>query len=128
MTIEALEYLNNQLSDLGIPYEFMEWNSDLQFPFFIGEYTETEPVNEDGYLESTMILTGTTNTSFLDLENVKETIRNHFTAEGKETILESGSGLAVSYAGAFAIPSEDETIHRLQINLRIPEWRVDNNE
>ena len=127
MTIEALEYLNNELSDL-LPYEFMEWNSDLQFPFFVGEYTEPEPVNEDGYLESTMVLTGTTNTSFLDLETAKDTIRKHFTAEGKEQILESGSGIVVSYAGAFAIPSEDETIHRIQINLRIQEWRVDNNE
>ena len=63
-----------------------------------------------------------------DLETAKDTIRKHFTAEGKEQILESGSGIVVSYAGAFAIPSEDETIHRIQINLRIQEWRVDNNE
>lgn len=127
MTIEALEYLNNKLSEL-IPYEFMEWNSDIQFPFFVGEYTETEPMNEDGYLESTMMLTGTTNTSYLDLETEKESVMKCFPPEGTQEVLESGSGIAVSYAGAFAVPSEDETIHRIQINIRVQEWRVNNNE
>lgn len=123
MTIDALEYLNNKLSEL-MPYEYMDWNQDITFPFFVGEVTEVEPINEDGYVESTMIITGTTNTNYLDLEEVKENIREHFPVEGTAGILKDGSGIVVSYAGGFAIPSEDETIHRIQINLKVQEWRV----
>ena len=47
MTIEALQYMNDCLESLSIPYEFMQWTKDLSFPYFIGEYTEVEPLDED---------------------------------------------------------------------------------
>ena len=48
MTVEALQYINDCMESLSIPYEFMQWTKDLSFPYFIGEYTEVEPLDESG--------------------------------------------------------------------------------
>lgn len=124
MTNEALRKVNSMLSEM-VPYEYMTWKSDIRFPFFVGEYSEIEPVNEDGYLESNFMLTGTTNNNASELELAKEAIRKTF-GDACTDILPSGSAISVSYAGAMPLPSEDEGIYRLQINLKIQEWRNDN--
>lgn len=48
MTINGLKYIAAQLDSAKIPYCFEEWSKELQYPYFVGEYTETEPLNEDG--------------------------------------------------------------------------------
>lgn len=126
MTNEALRKINSMLSDM-LPYEYMTWKSDIRFPFFVGEYSEVENLNEDGYLESNFMLTGTTNNSMSELETAKDLIRKVF-GEPVTDILPSGSAISVSYAGGMPIPSEDEGIYRLQINLKVQEWRNDNYE
>ena len=70
MTVEALKYVNDCLESLSIPYEFMQWTKPLSFPYFVGEYTEIEPMNEDGLEQGTLILTGTTNKNYLTLESI----------------------------------------------------------
>jgi hypothetical protein len=123
MTIEGLQYINNLLTEI-IPYEFMEWSSDVPETYWVGEYQEIETLNEDGFQESSFILTGNTNGSFLNLETVKEHIKNLFGYDGLTEILESGSGIAIIYETAYPIPSVEFGIHRLQITLRVKEWRV----
>jgi hypothetical protein len=123
MTIEGLQYINNLLTEI-IPYEFMEWSSDVPETYWVGEYQEIETLNEDGFQESSFILTGNTNGSFLNLETVKEQIKNLFGYDGLTEILESGSGIAIIYETAYPIPSVEFGIHRLQITLRVKEWRV----
>lgn len=123
MTKEALKYINACMEELNIPYEFMVWGSDLVFPYFVGEYQEQTPMNEDGLEEGTFILTGTNTGNFLDLENIKQTIHDYFGNEGLTAILDSGSGIAVSYDSSFPIQSEDQDIFRIQINLHVQEWR-----
>ena len=51
MTIEGLNYISNLLESLNIPYEFMEWTSDIPETYWIGEYQDIEPLNEDGMEE-----------------------------------------------------------------------------
>jgi hypothetical protein len=68
----------NELKNIGVPYEFMEWTSPVQYPYFVGEYTETVPTTEDGYESGSLILTGTTKGSWLELEQIKEKVKNHF--------------------------------------------------
>ena len=60
MTVEGLNYVNNLMESLNIPYEFMEWTSDIPETYWIGEYQEIEPLNEDGMEECNFILTGNT--------------------------------------------------------------------
>lgn len=123
MTTEALNYLNTCFESLSIPYEFMQWTKDLSFPFFVGEYTEVEPLDEDGREEGTLILTGTSNQSYLSLESIKESLKEYFPSVGRTAILNSGSGIAVSFSTAFPVPTGEQGLFRIQINLKIKEWR-----
>lgn len=127
MTIEGLGYMNSMFESLGIPYEFQIWNSPhVPDTYWVGEYVEIEPMNEDGLEEANFILTGTTNQKIIDLETVKETIKGYLGITGKTAILDSGSGIAVLYSGSQQLPSVEYGIHRLQITMRIKEWRLYN--
>ena len=122
MTQESLAYINTALTNASIHYEFMEWTSDLEYPYFVGEYSEPEPMNEDGMQESTFMITGTTDGTWLSLEAAKETIKNELC--DKTAILSNGNGLAVSYSGSLVVPTGNERMKRIQINLSIKEWKV----
>lgn len=124
MTVEALKYVNDCLESLSIPYEFMQWTKPLSFPYFVGEYTEIEPMNEDGLEQGTLILTGTTNKNYLTLESIKEKLKQFFPSDGRTAILDNGSGIAVSYSTAFPVPTGEQELVRIQINLNIQEWRI----
>ena len=124
MTAEVLQYISSCMKEMSIPYEFMEWTSDLSFPYVVGEYVEIEPLNEDGLNPTSFILTATTNATFLELETIKQKIRNYFTDIGRTAILASKSGMAISYVNSFPVPTGETGLKRLQINLNIKEWRV----
>lgn len=47
MSEEALKIISDAMSEIGLNYQFMEWNSKPAYPYFTGEYQETEPMNED---------------------------------------------------------------------------------
>lgn len=123
MTTEALQFINDSLESLNIPYEFMGWTKDLSFPYFTGEYTEIESLDEDGMEQGTFLLTGTTKNGYLELEEIKDKIKDFFPTEGRTAILDSGSGIAVSYSTSLPIPSGEQGLQRIQINLSIKEWR-----
>lgn len=59
MTVKGLGYIADKLNSAGIPYCFEEWTKEIQYPYFVGEYTESEAESEDGENESIFILTGT---------------------------------------------------------------------
>lgn len=126
MSEEALKYIADAMAALGIPYDFVVWNGEeVPDPYFVGEYAETEPTTEDGLQESTFMITGTTRGTWLSLEQAKSKIRNRFPATSGETaILPNGEGLAVFYSDSFPVPTENGDYKRIQINLRIKEWRV----
>lgn len=125
MTIEVLKFISDQLTAAGINYEFGEWNSDIIYPYFTGEYQETSPTTEDGLQETTFILNGFSRTTWAELEAAKSIIENLFTYN--TSILDNGSGVDVSYSGSLVIPTGDAELKRIQINLTIKEWRVINN-
>ena len=124
MTIEGLGYVNSFFESFGIPYEFMQWNSpNVPNTYWVGECIEVEPMNEDGMEECNFILTGTTNEKFLELEKVKHQIKQKIGNEGITAILDSGSGIAVLYSDSQPLPSVEDGVFRLQITLKIKEWR-----
>lgn len=124
MTIEALGFVNSIMEELQIPYQFMEWTSEIPDTYFVGEYTEVEPLTEDGMQEADFLLIGTTNQKYLELETVKQELMEHLTTEGITSIMDSGSGIMVAYSNAYPVPSVDEGVHRIQITLKIKEWKV----
>ena len=124
MTVAGLAFLKGELLSLGIPYEFMEWTSHpVPKTYWVGEYSEVAPVDEDGLFESTFLLTGTTKGKYLSLEIVKEQIRNHFPEYGLTEILPNGWGIAVMFETSFPVPAVEEGVHRMQITIRVKEWK-----
>ena len=124
MTTEAIAYIGDCLESLNIPYEFGDWKSDFIFPYFVGEYMETAPLDEDGKEEGTFMITGITDQSYLTLEAVKETIKKEFPDIGRTDILESGSAIFIAYDTGNRIPTAEQGLERIQINLSVKEWRV----
>lgn len=124
MTINGLKFISQRLAAAEIPYCFLEWTKAVTYPYFVGEYTESEPLNEDGESDSTFILTGTTRGSWLELEKSKEKIKGVFPEDGVTAILEDNSGIAVFYSSVMPVPTGTDELKRIQINLKVKEWRV----
>lgn len=123
MSISALKFISEKLERLKIPYAFEEWTAnEVSDPYFVGEYNEVESTEreENGYQETTFILTGT-GRKWLGLEQAKEIIENSIT---ETAILPNGNGIAVFYSNSFPVPTGDAELKRIQINLTIKEWRV----
>lgn len=127
MTPEGLAYLNSVFRELNIPYEYGEWKTPpVPDTYWTGEYIEIPSVNEDGMEESSFILTGTTKGTLLGLETVKGSIKTYLGSTGLTDILDSGSGICISYDSAQPLPAVEYGVHRLQIMLNVKEWRVNN--
>lgn len=123
MSIEALGIIKNKLHALGINYEINEWTKKPIYPYFVGEYTENESITEDGLQETQFTLNGFTRGKWLELEQAKETIEHSF-KDGDMTITDSGSGVVIFYANSLVIPTGDAELKRIQIVLKIKEWKV----
>jgi len=122
MTVEGLEFIDKELQDLGINYEFGEWTSDIVYPYFVGNFIEVP--TEDGPAETNFILEGFARGSYLELLQTKDKIEKHF-EHGKTAILDNHSGVAVVYDNANCdIPTGDANLKKVQINLTVKEWKV----
>lgn len=129
MSKVVLDIIGRAMKSLGLEYGFGEYagnsNGEFIYPYWVGSYTETEPYTEDGLQETTFMLTGFSRGSWLDLENAKEKIENHFNrVSGRVGITSSGSAVAIFYAGALIVPTGDAELKSIQINLSIKEWKV----
>lgn len=114
------------MASLGLEYEFCEYTGrPMKYPYFVGEYTETEPTTEDGLQESTVLLNGFSRSTWAVLEDAKEKIENLFNrVSGKTVIADDGAAVAIFYAGAQIIPTGDAELKRIQITLSVKEWSV----
>lgn len=125
MSEAALKIISDAMEELELNYEFGKWSSDIVYPYFVGEYQEDEPVNEDGFQETVFMITGFTRSSWLDLEEAKNKVSNYFhKVSGKTVIAENGSAVAVFYSTALIVPTEDAELKKIQINLTVKEWSV----
>lgn len=129
MSRQVLKIISDAMNSIGLEYGFYEYagdsNGNIVYPYFVGEYAETEPITEDGLQESTFILTGFHRGKWLDLENAKEKIENYFNQVSGKTVVSDGkSGTAVFYAYSLIVPTEDAELKSIQINLAIKEWKV----
>ncbi len=126
MSKQVLKLVSNAMTSLGIEYDFVTYKKDpVNYPYFVGEYQETESVTEDGLQETTFILTGFTRDSWLTLEEAKEKIESYFNrVSGYTVITDSGSGVAIFYADALIVPTGDAELKSIQINLSVKEWKV----
>lgn len=126
MSIATLKVISDGMEALNLAYGFGVYSGNpVVYPYFVGEYTETEPTTEDGLQETSFLLTGFSRESWLALEQAKEKIENYFNkVSGKTVITDNGSAVAVFYANALIVPTGDAELKRMQINLAIKEWKV----
>lgn len=122
---DATGVISNAMAEMGLNYEFMEWTSDIVYPYFTGEYQEGQPSSEDGSQSGTFILNGFHRGKYIDLEEAKAKIERYFDkVSGKTVIAESGNAVAVFYGNALVIPTGNQELKRIQINLDVTEWSV----
>lgn len=121
--ISILGIIKDELKSIDVPYEYMRWTSAPPDTYFIGEYSETPTDTEDGYEEYTMLLTGTTVGSWLELENYKSKIKNHFPKiEGLRKSTSEGA-VVLFYENSFPVDTGEANLKRIQINLKIKQWK-----
>ncbi len=126
MSKRILKIMSNAMSSLGIEYAFATYRKNpIVYPYFVGEYNDTEGYTESGLQEGTFILNGFTRDEWLTLENAKERIENYFNkVSGKMVMAEDGSVVAIFYASSMVVQTGDPELKRIQINLHTKEWSV----
>ena len=126
MSKAVLKLVSDAMESMGIEYAFGVYEGNpIVYPYFVGEYTETESSTEDGLQETTFMLTGFSRDTWLTLEEAKEKIENHFNQVGGKTVItDNGSGVAIFYAHSLIVPTGDAELKSIQINLSIKEWKV----
>ena len=121
--MDKLEFINEQMGVIQVPYEFVEWTSPVVYPYGVGEITEDPITTEDGAEQSTLLLTFFNRGKMIDLLKIKEKIKKHFPPiyglRGKT----EGGAIAVFYDGFFPVPSGEADLKKMQINLKIKEWK-----
>lgn len=123
--MDKLKFINEQMDILAVPYEFGEWTSEVKYPYSVGEITEEPTMTEDGLEESTMIITCFTRGKYIDLERIKNKIKKHFhPSYGLRASTDSGS-IAVFFDISFYIPTGEADLKKMQINLKIKQWKGD---
>ena len=123
--MDTLKFINEQMDILEIPYEFGEWTSPkVQYPYFVGETPQPEEYpSEDGLEESELILTGFHRGKVIELETIKQKIKNHFhPVHGLRAEVDNGT-IVVFYEGGFLIPTGEKDLKKIQINLKIKYWK-----
>lgn len=126
MSKNLLKVVSDGMTELGLEYEFGEYTKEpIVYPYFVGEYTETEPMTEDGLQETTFMLSGFSRGTWLTLENAKAKIENYFNkVYGKTVMVDDGSAVTVFYGNSLIVPTGDEELKKIQINLQCKEWKV----
>ena len=124
MTIEALKFIDDTLNGAGIDYEFGQWSSSpIPSPYSIGEFVDSEVMNEDGMQETSFLVTVTSKNSWLELLEVKEKIEELIPAVGGNVAMLDNSCVAIFFESALDIPTDTMELKRIQINLNIKEWK-----
>ena len=123
MIEKVLGIANDELKKIDVPYEFMRWTSTVEDRYWVGEFTETPTDTEDGYEEGTLILTGTTRSSWLALMQDREKIKDHFpTISGFRKTTDNGV-VVIFYENTLPVPTGEADLKRIQVNLQIKAWK-----
>ena len=56
--VDLLNFINEKLTQIGIPYEYGEWTKKVTYPYFVGDYNENSYSFEDGHSTGVFTLNG----------------------------------------------------------------------
>lgn len=122
--MDKMAFIAEQMSALGVDYNLIEWTSDPVRTYTVGEFTEAPTTTEDGYEESTCLLTTTTRGTWAELYDIVSRLKRHFPASGGLCATTGGGAIAVFFSGSFPVPTGEADLKRIQTNLSIKEWKV----
>ncbi|RKJ44375.1 hypothetical protein D7X98_12650 [bacterium 1XD8-76] len=130
MSADVLNLIKNAMEALGLKYGFMEYKVNageaLPATYFVGEYHELESDGEAGEEDTVFILTGFSREKWIRLEETKEMIKKYFPRNsGRVIAAGSDSTVALFYGNSLPLPVEDDELKKMQINLVIKEWKVE---
>lgn len=122
--MDNLKFINEQMGVIAVPYEFGEWTSPVSYPYGVGEITEEPITTEDGAEQSMLFLTFFHRGKMIDLLAIKNKIKKHFPPiHGLRGETEDGA-IAVFYDSFLAnIPTGEAGLKKIQVNLKILEWK-----
>jgi hypothetical protein len=130
--LEVLNALNTHLSEhLKLNYEFGQMSeSPPKYPYWVGDYTETESLTEDGVEYPTIILSGFARGNFIEFEEQKERIKEYFkfgTSDLMTVTLPDQTTSKVSvniwFNSSTNIPDDNLDLKRCQIYLNTKIWK-----
>ena len=120
-----LNFINQEMDFLEIPYEFGEWESEIQYPYFVGELPSPESIEtEDGKEEFTLIISGFNRGKVSVLEEIRKQIKAHFDPiYGLRGRTQDGGTIVVYYNGAYYPPTGEMKLKKIEIQLKILYWK-----
>lgn len=119
-----LETVAEGMKSLAINYEFGRWSGEPDYPYFVGEYVQTEPTAEDGEQDCAFTLTGFTRGTWDDLEKCREKICTLFDPFDGYRASKEGAAIVAFYDSATPVPTDTDELRRIQIDLTIKKWRA----
>lgn len=117
--IDVLKFINAKLEAAGINYQFGEWEGTIKYPYFVGEYTSDDYVDENKKTSGTLLLDGWTRGNVLELLKAEQKIKEVF----KSLVAVVGNkAFFIRYGGSSMIPTGDMELKKITITLFIQEW------
>ena len=115
------ETINDQMEQLGIPYEFWEYSGDARC-YFVGEELEAPQSQEDGCQGGTFVLSGWSRIGLPALHDFQRLVKRRFSAP--LSVRTDAGAVYIEYSHTTSVPSDVEGVCRLEINLNYKEWSV----
>lgn len=123
MIESILATIKAEMQNIGIPYEYMRWKGKVEYPYFVGEYTEIPTDSEDGREEGTLLLAGYTRNTWLELTQAIQKIKDHFPSVGGFRKATDSGVVVLFYSHAFPIDTGDAELKKIQINIDVMAWK-----
>lgn len=130
MISEFLEIISREMKKIEVPYALHRWTGIVPNLYAIGEFMELPQTTEDFACEYTMMITITARerVPFATLDIYRDKIEQVFDPiEGlREKTYDNPSvnSVAIFYENAFLIETGEANLMRMQINLRIKQWKT----
>lgn len=118
--VDVLGFLAKHLEEIGIPYEFGEWTSEVTYPYFVGSFSEIEQRFEDAYTGGTFTVDGWMRGSKLPLIEASDKIKERFRDLRAVT---GDTALFAAFQNSSFIPTGEEDLFRITINIETKEWK-----
>lgn len=136
--VDLLNFINEKLTQIDIPYEYGEWTKKVTYPYFVGDYNENSYSFEDGHSTGVFTLNGWCKGSKMPILFLCDRIKKAFqdvrgTVESslewdifslKDGMVdEKCSAFYVTYNTCIEVPTGDEDLYRIMITLNTHEWK-----